>query len=216
MCLLSIGLDTLGLLLRIWLWISVPMAVIILMVATWMNYLRNVRPKGDLKLAIEGLGGEVSPGGGDMYIRRDDLVGEGEALLGVGDGERGEANRGAGDGEESGEEELTATGKETLYRGILWMKEKYEQYREQADRRYEQIREELGQSERRYQELLATMEQNKNSAPGTVMAPATVMDNRVEELESQLRSERMKVEELVAILQANTRMLQKVIPELGK
>jgi chromosome segregation ATPase len=90
------------------------------------------------------------------------------------------------------------------------MKEKYEQYREQADRRYEQLRDELGRSDRRYQDLLATIEQNKTSVP------ETPMDNRLEELELQLQSERLKVEELVAILQANTRMLQKVIPELGK
>jgi hypothetical protein len=66
MCLLSIGLETLGLLVRVWLWISVPMAVIILLVATWMNYLRNARPRGGLKLALGGLGGEISPGNGDI------------------------------------------------------------------------------------------------------------------------------------------------------
>jgi hypothetical protein len=265
MC-LSIGLDTLGLLLRIWLWISVPMAVIILMVATWMNYLRNIRSKDDLRLAVEGFGGEVLPGGGDMYIRRDDLVGEGEALL----GERGEADRGEGEetvrgeretvreeeggsgpGErgEAGEEELTATGKETIYQGILWMKEKYEQYREQADRRYEQLRQELGRSERRYGELLATMGQNKNGTSGTVMdnrqegggvAPgggvatedgvasglgdqlAEVrgqLDTKqgiIEELETQLRSERMKVEELVLKLQVNSQLLLTIYRELDK
>jgi hypothetical protein len=211
MCLLSTGLETLGLLLRVWLWISVPIAVIILMVATWMNYLRDMRPKRDLKLAVGGIDGEVLPGG-EMYIRRDDVVGQGEALLQGGADERagGEAVGGEWSGDSSGEEELSATGKETIYQGILWMKEKYERYREQADRRYEQLREELGRSERRYQDLLATIEQNETSVP------ATVMDIRLEELESQLRSERMKVEELVSILQSNTRMLQKVIPELGK
>ncbi len=212
------GLETLGLLLRVWLWISVPIAVIILMVATWMNYLRDMRPKRDLKLAVGGLDGKVSPGG-EMYIRRDDLVGEGGALLegggGPGDGAGSETVSGDRSEDASGEEELTATGKETIYQGILWMKEKYERYREQADHRYEQLREELGRSERRYQDLLATIEQktieqNKNSVP------ETVIDKRLEELESQLRFERMKVEELVAILQTNTRMLQKVIPELGK
>jgi len=246
MCLLSIGLDTLGLLLRIWLWISVPMAVIILMVATWMNYLRNIRSKDDLRLAVEGLGGEVLPGGGDMYIRRDDLIGEGEALL----GERGEAERreggetvrgedgGNGPGErgEAGEEELTATGKETIYQGILWMKEKYEQYREQADRRYEQLREELGRSERRYGELLATMEQNKGDGmtPDGGVAPEEDMtrglgdqlaevrgqlDTKqgiIEELETQLRSERMKVEELVLKLQVNSQLLLTIYRELDK
>ena len=210
MCLLSIGLDTLGLLLRVWLWITVPMAVIILIVNTWMNYMRTARPRRDLKLAVGGFAGEDSPGGGDMYIGRDDLVGEGEVA--------------AEGGEE--EEELTATGKETIYQGILWMKEKFEQYREESDRRYENLRDELRRSERRYQELLETMERARNSGPGAVTEnPQELAELRgqletkqgiIGEMESQLRSERLKVEELVTILQANTRMLQKVIPELGK
>ena len=79
MCLLSVSLETLGLLVRVWLWISVPMAVIILLVATWMNYLRNIRPKDDVQLAVGGIGGEVLPGSGEIFVRRDDQLGEGEA-----------------------------------------------------------------------------------------------------------------------------------------
>jgi hypothetical protein len=236
MCLLSIGLDTLGLLLRIWLWISVPMAVIILLVATWMNYVRNLRPKGNLRLAVEGLGGEVSPGGGEMFVGRDEVVGEGEVLRGEsgetavdvggeGPGDREELDREELDREEPVDrEELTETGKETIYQGILWMKEKYEQYREQADLRYEGLREELGRSERRYQELLATMEQSKSQALGMVTVEP-VTDNRqeldakqgiIEDLEAQLRSERMKVEELVLKLQANSQLLLTIYQELDK
>lgn len=211
MCLLSMGLDTLGLLLRVWLWISVPMAVIILLVATWINYLRKIRPKVGLQLAVEGLGGEVLPGG-DMLIGRDEVVGAGDPLL----VESGEA---AGGGEEGAREELTATGKETIYRGILWMKEKYEQYREQADLRYERLREELGRSERRYQELLATMEQNKNLTTGMMSDGQRELDVKqgiIDDLELQLRSERMRVEELVVKLQANSQLLMTIYQELDK
>ena len=205
------GLDTLGLLLRVWLWISVPMAVIILLVATWINYLRKIRPKVGLQLAVEGLGGEVLPGG-DMLIGRDEVVGAGDPLL----VESGEA---AGGGEEGAREELTATGKETIYRGILWMKEKYEQYREQADLRYERLREELGRSERRYQELLATMEQNKNLTTGMMSDGQRELDVKqgiIDDLELQLRSERMRVEELVVKLQANSQLLLTIYQELDK
>jgi hypothetical protein len=205
------GLDTLGLLLRVWLWISVPMAVIILLVATWINYLRKIRPKVGLQLAVEGLGGEVLPGG-DMLIGRDEVVGAGDPLL----VESGEA---AGGGEEGAREELTATGKETIYRGILWMKEKYEQYREQADLRYERLREELGRSERRYQELLATMEQNKNLTTGMMSDGQRELDVKqgiIDDLELQLRSERMRVEELVVKLQANSQLLMTIYQELDK
>ena len=202
MCLLSIGLETLGLLVRVWLWISVPMAVIILLVATWMNYLRNARPKGGLTLAVEGLGGEVSPGNGDIYIRRDDVVGDGEALLHEG-GVRGKEGGATGSEEEwtgdkkewlgnreeltLDEEELTATGKGTIYRGILWMKEKYEQYREQADRQLAAIRVQLD-----------------------------LKQGIIDELEAQLRLERMKVEELVVKLQGKSLPEGHQIPDLGK
>lgn len=42
------------------------------------------------------------------------------------------------------------------YRGFLWMKDKYEQYREQTDRKYEKLKEELTRSENRYLELLTS------------------------------------------------------------
>jgi hypothetical protein len=211
------GLDTLGLLLRVWLWISVPMAVIILLVATWINYLRKIRPKVGLQLAVEGLGGEVLPGG-DMLIGRDEVVGAGDPLL-VESGEATGGGEAAGGGEEGAREELTATGKETIYRGILWMKEKYEQYREQADLRYERLREELGRSERRYQELLATMEQNKNLTTGMMSDGQRELDVKqgiIDDLELQLRSERMRVEELVVKLQANSQLLMTIYQELDK
>jgi hypothetical protein len=225
MCLLSVGLDTLGLLLRVWLWISVPMAVIILCVGTWMNYLRSARSKGSLRLAVEGLGrdGEFSS---EVEGYRSDELGNVERA------------------DTSDREELTATGKETIYQGILWMKEKYEQYREQADLRYELLREEFGRSERRYQELLVTMEQNQNQALGTVTnsrpevvnmmvaeagevggedkAIPDVKQGIIEDLETQLRSERLKVEELVRKLQANSELILRIykelesIPDLGK
>src|ERR1700728_895101 len=135
MCLLSVGLETLGLLLRVWLWISVPIAVIFLLVATWLHYLRGLRSKNNLRLAVEGFGGEVLPGNVELE----------------GGGGGGESqSRDERDREELDREELTATGKETIYQGILWMKEKYEHYREQADHRYELLREELCRSERRY------------------------------------------------------------------
>jgi hypothetical protein len=220
MCLLSVGLDTLGLLLRVWLWISVPMAVIILCVGTWMNYVRHARSKGGLRMAVEGMGGEP-------FIGRDDVVGEGGETFGeaesgdaetIAEGESGDRRTIAEgeSGDASDREELTATGNERIYQGILWMKEKYEQYREQADHRYELLREEYGRSEQRYQGLLATLEQDKNRALGMVT------DDRIEELEAQLRVERLKVGELVMKLQANSELILRIyrelesIPDLGK
>jgi hypothetical protein len=217
MCLLSVGLETLGLLLRVWLWISVPIAVILLLVATWLNYLRSSRSKGNMRLAVEGLSGEGLPGNDGL-----------EGVESVDYSDREDSTP-----EDSDREELTATGKETIYQGIVWMKEKYEQYREQADQRYEHLREELGRSERRYLELQAIMEQDKNRILAEHLAEAgdrlaqvqgqlDIKQGIIQDLEAQLRSERLKVEELIKKLQANSELILRIykelesIPDLGK
>jgi len=46
------------------------------------------------------------------------------------------------------------------------MKEKYERFRELSDQRYDQLKEELHRSEKKYQDLLATIEESKNLASG--------------------------------------------------
>jgi hypothetical protein len=218
MCLLSVGLETLGLLLRVWLWISVPIAVIFLLVATWLHYLRGLRSKNNLRLAVEGFGGEVLPGNVELE----------------GGGGGGESqSRDERDREELDREELTATGKETIYQGILWMKEKYEHYREQADHRYELLREELCRSERRYRELQTTMQQDKDHALEEHLAKTgeqhadwqgqlDAKQRIIEDLEAQLRSERLRVGELVQKLQVNSELILRIyrelegIPDLGK
>jgi hypothetical protein len=234
------------------------MAVIILLVATYFNYLRQGKMKMAMRLAVEGLPGRAA-------VERREPAGEEEEpearrTEGVAAASGGEETAAASGGEtafaeasaaEGGEEELGATGKEAIYRGILWMKEKYEQYRKQADLRYEQLREELGRSEHRYQELLAVMEQSKNAAlegvkgeggerAGVIETGSTdqgvglvdqlaeahgqlgVKEVIIDELEGQLRLERIKVEELVEKLQANSNLLLKIYrelesaPDLGK
>src|SRR5579872_6643899 len=98
------------------------------------------------------------------------------------------------------------------------MKEKYERYREQADRRYELLREELGRSERRYQELLAA-----GSPPvADIQGQLDMKQGIIEDLEAQLLTERLKVGELVIKLQANSELILGIyrelesIPDLGK
>lgn len=47
--------------------------------------------------------------------------------------------------------------KEKLYQGILWMRDKYEHYRDLADERYERLREQLVHTEKKYEDLLASI-----------------------------------------------------------
>lgn len=149
--------------LRILLWTGLPAMVLLTMLATWIQYRRSRLSAEMLVLQIEG----VDEG--------DALSVEPEALPAD---ERVDTERSVKEGE--------ADYKENLYKGILWMKEKYEQYRELADERhglllerYERLKGQLAQMEVKYEELLTRVQQANPSlleAPGTVSATPTVSD----------------------------------------
>lgn len=240
-----INLDTPGQSVSLLLWIFLPMGICYLLYIAWTRYRRPGKAAaGGLRFAVEGFGG-YGGAAGDGYA---DAAG---IAAGVSDDVSEEES------DEVSEEEA---GKETIYRGILWMKEKYEQYREQADRKYESLREELGRSEKRYQDLLLSIEQSKNDSPemiatsreeallagmsageGEILADsgpgrspvgrigghsdrvlAEARDELgakqvvIEELEEQLRMERLKVEELVVKLKTNSQLLLNIYRELDK
>ena len=132
----------LGQFLRIILWIFLPVAIISMLVTTWLHYRRRRRDSEDVLLSIEGFGGgEQSPFGPD----------EGPAFpmpLRVMGKPAGKVGSSAEDDEAYNE---------TVYKSILWMKEKYEQYRDMSDLRYERLKEELVRSEKKYDDLLASI-----------------------------------------------------------
>lgn len=216
MVLLSLSMDTLSLFLRVWLWMSVPMSLVILLWATWMNYRIIPRHQGGLKLAIEGWEGQAWPigeglsaGSGETTGEQRVSRGEEEEEVSVSHGGEVTLSHREEDGVSRGKEERVSrgaeerggkgAGRDAIYQGILWMKEKYEQYREQADRRYELLREELRRSELRYQELVMSM-----GSPDQMI---------IDQLETQLRAERQKTEELTIKLRESTELLLKVYEE---
>jgi hypothetical protein len=250
MYLLIINLYELGQYLHIMLWITLPASIVWMLVTTFLQHRRSWREQSGLRLAIEG--GTMSHQG----------YGQGAGFDGPGPGGYGEAARGYGQGpggqddpsgladelSEAGsrpeEEDIDWNdGNENMYRGILWMKEKYEQYRELTDKRYERLREELGRSEQRYQDLLLKMEESKGLPLGAEQPHGGAQSNGVveraygveephpydllagelnakqaviEELEEQLRVERLRVEELIFKLQTNGQLLQQIYIELDK
>ncbi len=239
MSLLTIDPYDLGQYLRIVLWICLPLIIISLLVTTWLHYRRRVLDPGGLRLSVEGLENGIEsermsnlPDDSLSYRERDpDGLGERDPdSLEV----RDPADHGRW-GEESVSE---WKGKDNIYQGILWMQEKYEQYRVQADQRYELLKEEFNRSERRYKDLLLSMEENKSVKAADTMVTADPvviedvaaleakygqarrqLDARqliIDELEEQLRVERLKVEELVAKLQCNSELLLNIYQELDK
>ncbi len=137
----TISLYEFGQFLRILLWIFLPMAMLTMLITTWLHYRRR-RGGEAMIFSVEGYG--PSQEGSDERPTS--------------------AGRASGTVDENREE--PDPGNENMYRGILWMKEKYERFRELSDQRYDQLKEELHRSEKKYQDLLATIEESKNLASG--------------------------------------------------
>lgn len=225
----TIDLYELGQYLRIILWICLPLIIISLLVTTWLHYRRRLLDPGGLRLSVEGLDNGMEPESvshlpGDSLSYREHDADE-QAEHDPDDPPRPIP----ADNDQWGKESVTEwKGKDNIYQGILWMKNKYEQYRDQADQRYELLKEELSRSERRYQDLLLSMEENKSGLPpaaalamveaqyGQVRQQLDARQLIIDELEEQLRVERLKVEELVAKLQSNSQLLLNIYQELDK
>lgn len=116
------------------------MIVVSMLVTTWLHYRRKRQLPEELLLSLqgaEGAGGMARP-----FLLRSvgEIAGNGQQPL---------EQPPSGDEGTMGPEE-----KENIYKGILWMKEKYEQYRDMADRRHEELKEQLARAEKRYQDLL--------------------------------------------------------------
>jgi hypothetical protein len=148
---LLVNLYEFGQFLRIFLWISLPMMTITMLVTTYFHYRKRRVEREGLVFSVDGYSLSV----GDVENQTTEWSSGGDP---AGSPENGEAlSQRDGD---TGDED-TDRHNENMYRGILWMKEKYEQYRDLADKRYEQLREELDQAEKRYQDLLVTLEESK-------------------------------------------------------
>lgn len=139
MYLLTVTMYEFGQFLRILLWISLPMAVIAVLITTYLHY-RNKRLQneweGQILLSGASDGHTEGRTGGLSGRHAGNLSGESGSLSGeISDFSPSE------DGNSS-------------YQGLLWMKRKYEEYREQMDLRYEKLKEDLARAERKYLDLL--------------------------------------------------------------
>ena len=228
MYLLTINLYELGQFLRIVLWICLPVAILSMMITTWFHYRRKRMDEGQLLLSVEGF----DPGGGQDRLHEMPATGSSGGARMTATGEPGELPV----TEAPLPEDEWMDGNNNIYRGIMWMKEKYEQYRELTDKRYEQLRDQLNRSEQRYQAVLLELEENRhhplepaanlNSNPipnpgqdrlaGGMSAGEASRQVIIDELEEQLRVERLKVEELVVKLQNNSQLLLNIYQELDK
>lgn len=144
MHLLTVSFYEFGQFLRILLWIFLPLFVIVLLVTTYIHYRRRSREGG-------------------IIVERDGL------LLAMEPGEEAFFNQGAGGETGAGREagpvvEVIDMGQpdgDNLYKGLLWMKQKFEDYREQADQRIGMLKEQLEQRTAAAQQLKEELTQAK-------------------------------------------------------
>ncbi|HEY4062051.1 MAG TPA: hypothetical protein VGM30_09135 [Puia sp.] len=167
MCSLLISLYEFGQFLRIFLWITLPAAVLAMLVSTYFHYRRKERGHEGVIFAMEGYGlldtgGNARMGGDAIEEGSMDLAGRTDLT------DRTDSGSGEGHREDF---DVREDPNERIYKGILWMKEKYEQYRDLADRRYEQIKEELARAEKKYQDLLEGREEKKAADMTAQTAP---------------------------------------------
>ena len=162
-----------GQFLRVLLWVGLPGMMFLTMLTTWIRYRRS-RMTAQLLLRIEGMDE------GDVFSIEPEDQSKDESND-VGGDERVDVERSVTEGEEDY--------KENLYKGILWMKEKYEQYRDLADERHERLKDQLSRMEKKYEDLLA---QVRSASPGlleaggTAAVPAAVFVAAEPELMSEL------------------------------
>ena len=122
---LAVSLYELGQFLRIVLCITLPLFVIATLLTTWLHYKRR-RAEAGLLLYIEGGEGDID--GEGMVHEENERVSEPHAE---------HTNQALPETLDEGMKN------ENMYKGLLWMKEKYEQYQEQADRKYDKLRVEV-------------------------------------------------------------------------
>jgi hypothetical protein len=201
----------LGQLLRILLWILLPAAVLSLIINTWFQYRRKWRP-ADQMFLYEGLGEEYEGLGEEMGSPDEELLAhekEGPA------GEGSTPDQRLSDRDPARENWEMDAANERIYKGVLWMKEKYEQFRAFADRRYELVKEELARVQQQYQHLLDAAPadagnvvlEEKNRQVAQLQRQLEEKQETIGDLEAQLTAGRLKIEELVARLQESSEHL---------
>ena len=177
----------LGQFLRILLWICVPIAMCVLLVTTWLQYRRRQTFSEGLLLSIEGVAGEGEAVPPAYHGGAHDEAAGGEPD----EGKQGRVETAVF--EQSSDDRVEEEGrriadtfgeqdyKENLYKGILWMKDKYEQYREMADQRYDRLKDQLTKVERRYEELLSSLEASHPPAGVRPVEPTATAEEGGEE-----------------------------------
>ena len=179
--------------------ISTSLFFLFLLMVSVRSIRQTLRPAGRLLFAgSAGMAAEGSEASGETAVTIRD----------------GRADAAGGNVPEADHEEEY---RENIYKGILWMKEKYEQYRDLADERYERLKEQMLNLQKKYEDRepaqpqpVAVAHEPEALAPpapetgpsGKMTEPASGHDiqARLQELEEQFARERQRLGEEIAWL----------------
>jgi hypothetical protein len=207
MQLLTVTLYEFGQFLRILLWISIPTVILAMLITTYVHYRNKRLQKERDRRAKSPDDQEGFPDDQDWimaYPSRPGNEQEVKTIL-------------AGADHDFPAEAMNP------YQGLLWMKDKYEQYREATDRKYERLKDELMRSEQKYFALLASrpagpqivpvndVDTNNSETGETVIARLTAELAQVNE---RLHQEMQRSQMLMEKLQDNSHLLMRIYKEL--
>lgn len=179
------------------------MVIVAMLVTTWLHYRGKRKTQHEMILYMEGFDLSAEP---EILIAAMRRMSVEPAVTGVPESAL------AGEPESAAAEDTI----DNMYRGILWMKEKYEQYRDLADQRIEQLKEELAKAEKKYQDLLDAqpLAPSVITTAGGEKQRLEEKDRQIGELREQLQVQTQKTEELVAKLQHSSQLLLDISREL--
>ncbi|HZE83060.1 MAG TPA: hypothetical protein VE035_02075, partial [Puia sp.] len=153
MYLFLVTLSEFGQFLQILLWIFLPVFIVSLLVTTYLHYRKKTREAAEEAQYMPAFSDfssasspEVSPA-----LRAAILSSAGLEDLSGSHAAESLSSR----SEDSSDRQHPAEDSDNPYKGLLWMKNKYEQDRELADLKYEQLKSEFRHSEEKYSAVLA-------------------------------------------------------------
>ncbi len=207
----TISFFEFGQFLRIVLWIALPMVMLSLLVTVYIHYSRKTTRKGGQGQSLPASGEGSSSG--ELSSTEGHLAGVKEPSVTA---KTSSMEKRFGEAPFSGTPEkmspatahdLEVVG-ETVYQGLLWMKNKYEQDREQSTAKYMQLKEEHGQLKEKYQGLETRHSYNQELL--------NERQSTIDRLRGQLQQETLRTAEVKSKLETSSHLLLKIHKELDQ
>ncbi|HMH21731.1 MAG TPA: hypothetical protein VK563_08140 [Puia sp.] len=222
-----VSLSEFGQFLQILLWIFLPIFILSLLVTTYLHYRKRSREQQDQFMPA--FSDEISPALRAAILSSASSDGLSGKRAGDGSTSRTAdmSSSRAADMPLSRPEDRSDTqgmqeDTDSPYKGLLWMKNKYEQDRELADLKYEQLKSEFRHSEEKYTAILGeqrTLRDLLSEKDFRIGLLQNQLDDRqawIDRLNEQSQQDKTRSEELAAKLELSSKLLLKIHQELDR